>query len=37
MQITTFDINAGCPTVVHIINRVLVPDYDDALKALNLP
>ena len=30
-KITTFDINAGCPSVVHVINGVLIPAYQDSL------
>jgi len=33
VQITTFDINAGCPTVIHVVDNVLIPDYKDALLA----
>lgn len=32
-EIIAFDINAGCPTVVHVIDSVLIPDYKDALLA----
>lgn len=33
VQITTFDINAGCPTVVHVIDYVLIPEYEFPLLA----
>ena len=32
-KITKFDINAGCPTVIHAIDGVLIPLYKDALLA----
>jgi hypothetical protein len=32
-KITKFDINAGCPTVVHVIDNVLVPLFRDAILA----
>jgi len=30
-KITAFDINAGCPTIAHVIDTVLIPAYKDAL------
>jgi hypothetical protein len=32
-EITKFDINAGCPTVIHAIDNVLIPDYKDVILA----
>lgn len=30
-KITAFDINAGCPTIAHVIDTVLIPAYKDAV------
>lgn len=30
-KVVAFDINQGCPTIVHVIDRVLIPDYKDQL------
>lgn len=31
-KVTDFDVNAGCPAVVHTIDRVLIPNYREAAK-----
>ena len=31
VEITAFDLNAGCPSVVHVVDAVLLPDFKDAL------